>query len=43
VAAETDSIATLDEQLFDHQRNAPIRSKSCCHPRPPDVPEPRRE
>jgi len=26
-AAETVSSATLDEQLFDHQRNAPIRSK----------------
>jgi hypothetical protein len=28
MAADTVSRATLDEQLFDHQRNAPIRSKS---------------
>src|ERR1022692_1728800 len=26
-AADTVSSATLDEQLFDHERNAPIRSK----------------
>jgi hypothetical protein len=26
-AADTVSRATLDEQLFDHKRNAPIRSK----------------
>jgi hypothetical protein len=30
-AAETVSSATLDEQLFDHQRDAPVRSKSCRH------------
>jgi hypothetical protein len=26
-SADTVSSATLDEQLFDHKRNAPIRSK----------------
>jgi hypothetical protein len=31
-AADAASSATLDEQLFDHERNAPIRSK-IMHPR----------